>query len=69
MSLQVKDVMVTSIITIEAEDTVKNAAELMEKHDIGCLIVINYETQSASSLNETCSRKFYFNAETLARQR
>lgn len=34
--------MVTNIITIEAEDTVKNAAELMEKHDIGCLIVINY---------------------------
>jgi len=42
MSLQVKDVMVTNIITIEAEATVKNAAELMEKHDIGCLIVINY---------------------------
>jgi CBS domain-containing protein len=42
MSLQVKDVMVTNIITIEAEATVKNAAELMEKHEIGCLIVINY---------------------------
>ena len=42
VSLQVKDVMVTNIITIEAEATVKNAAELMEKHDIGCLIVINY---------------------------
>lgn len=42
MSLQVKDVMVTNIITIEAEATVKNAVELMEKHDIGCLIVINY---------------------------
>jgi CBS domain-containing protein len=42
MSLQVKDVMVTSIITIEADSTVKNAAELMEKHDIGCLVVINY---------------------------
>jgi len=42
MSLHVKDVMVTSIITIDAEDTVKKAAELMEKHDIGCLIVISY---------------------------
>jgi len=43
MSLHVKDVMVTSIITIEAEDTVKRAAELMEKHDIGCLIVVSYD--------------------------
>ena len=42
MSLQVKDVMVKNIITVEAEDTVKKAAELMEKHNIGCLIVINY---------------------------
>jgi len=42
MSLQVKDVMVKSIITIEAEDTAKNAAELMDKHNIGCVIVINY---------------------------
>jgi len=42
MSLQVKDVMVKSIITVEAEDTVKKAAELMDKHNIGCLIVINY---------------------------
>jgi len=42
MSLQVKDVMVKNLITVEAEDTVKKAAELMDKHDIGCLIVINY---------------------------
>lgn len=42
VSLQVKDVMVTSIITIDADDSVKNAAELMEKHNIGCLIVVTY---------------------------
>jgi len=42
MSLQVKDVMVKSIITVEAEETVKKAAELMDKHSIGCLVVINY---------------------------
>jgi len=34
--------MVTNIITIEAGATVKKAAELMEKHDIGCLIVLSY---------------------------
>jgi len=43
MSLQVKDVMVTNLITIEAEATVKKAAEIMDKHDIGCLIVVSYE--------------------------
>jgi len=42
MSLKVKDVMVTNIITIEAGATVKKAAELMDKHDIGCLIVVSY---------------------------
>jgi len=43
MSLQIKDVMVTNLITIEAEATVKKAAEIMDKHDIGCLIVVSYE--------------------------
>ena len=42
MSLQVKDVMVTNLITIDASASVKQAAELMDKHDIGCLIIINY---------------------------
>jgi len=44
MSLQVKDVMVTNLITIEAGATAKKAAELMDKHDIGCLIVVSYGT-------------------------
>ena len=42
MSLQVKDVMVTNLITIDASASVKQAAELMDKHEIGCLIIINY---------------------------
>jgi len=42
MSLKVKDVMVANIITIEAASTAKKAAELMDKHDIGCLIVVSY---------------------------
>jgi CBS domain-containing protein len=42
MSLKVKDVMVSNLITIEAGATVKKAAELMDKHDIGCLIVVSY---------------------------
>jgi len=34
--------MVTNLITIDAGDTVKKAAELMDKNDIGCLIVVSY---------------------------
>jgi len=41
MSLKVKDVMVKSVITVEAEATVSEAAELMSKHEIGCLIVMS----------------------------
>jgi len=41
VSLKVKDVMVTNIITIEAASTARKAAELMNRHDIGCIIVVN----------------------------
>ncbi len=43
MSLKVKDVMVTNIITIEVGATARQAAELMNRHDIGCIIVVNHE--------------------------
>ncbi|HKZ95298.1 MAG TPA: CBS domain-containing protein [Candidatus Bathyarchaeia archaeon] len=41
MSLKVEDVMVTNLITIEVGATARKAAELMNHHDIGCLIVIS----------------------------
>lgn len=40
MSLQVKDVMVTNLVKIEVSGTVNKAAVLMNKYDIGCLIVV-----------------------------
>jgi len=43
MSLKVKDVMVKNIVTIGARASVKKAVELMNKHEIGCLIVVNKE--------------------------
>jgi CBS domain-containing protein len=43
MSLLVNDVMTKNVITIESFAPVKEAAELMDKHDIGCLIVVNKE--------------------------
>lgn len=41
MSLRVKDVMVTNLVTIEEWASAKKAAELMNRHDIGCLIVVD----------------------------
>jgi len=37
--MNVKDIMVEEVITVEAESTVKDAVKLMNKHEIGCLIV------------------------------
>lgn len=41
MSLKVKDVMVQNIVIVGARTSVKKAVELMNKHEIGCLIVVN----------------------------
>ena len=41
--LRVEDVMVQDVITIVADAKVAQAAELMSKHEIGCLIVVDRE--------------------------
>ena len=40
MSLRVEDVMVKEVITIAEDSTVKEAAEVMNKFEIGCLIAV-----------------------------
>jgi CBS domain-containing protein len=40
MSLRVEDVMVKEVITIDEELTVKEAAEIMNKFEIGCVIAV-----------------------------
>lgn len=40
MSLEVKDVMVKNVITLESEATIRDAAKLMNKHEIGCLVLM-----------------------------
>ena len=40
MSLNVEDVMVDKVITIDANATVQEAVRIMNKHEIGCLIVV-----------------------------
>ena len=40
MSLKVEDVMVENVVSVLEKATVKEAAELMKQHEIGCLIVV-----------------------------
>ena len=40
MSLKVEDVMVEDVVLVSEKATVKEAAELMNRHEIGCLIVM-----------------------------
>lgn len=40
MSLKIEDVMVEEVISVPEKATVRKAAELMNKHGIGCLIVV-----------------------------
>jgi CBS domain-containing protein len=40
MSLTVEDVIVKDIIKVDASDSALEAAEIMNKYDIGCLIVV-----------------------------
>ncbi|UCB61065.1 MAG: CBS domain-containing protein [Candidatus Bathyarchaeota archaeon] len=39
MSLRVEDVMIKEVITVDGESTVKEAADIMNRFEIGCLIV------------------------------
>lgn len=43
MPLKVEDIMAKNVKTIEERGTVREAAELMNKHNIGCLVVIKKE--------------------------
>ena len=39
MSLEIKDVMVKNVITVQAEDSLKHVVSLMNEHEIGCVVV------------------------------
>ena len=52
MSLKVEDVMVEDVISVSEKATVREAAELMNKHEIGCLIVVDTEEKPIGILTE-----------------
>jgi len=43
MSLEVKDIMIDKVVAIEADASLREAVKLMNKHEIGCLIVTKNE--------------------------
>lgn len=52
MVLKIENVMISDVITIEAEATVRQAVDLMNKHEIGCLIVVDKEEKPIGILTE-----------------
>ncbi len=43
MSQKLKKIMVEHVITVDPDDTVKKAAQLMNLHEMGCLLVVSHE--------------------------
>jgi CBS domain-containing protein len=43
MSQKLRKIMVDHVITVGPDDTIKRAAELMNLHEMGCLIVVSYD--------------------------
>jgi len=52
MILKIENVMVSDVITVETEATVRQAVDLMNKHEIGCLIVVDEEEKPVGILTE-----------------
>lgn len=48
----VKDVMTSPVITIEEDGSIHQAAQLMDKNNVGCLIVVNKEGKPVGMLTE-----------------
>jgi len=44
MSLKVEEVMVKPVITLSVASMVREAVEIMSKHEIGCLVIVHDET-------------------------
>ena len=50
--LKIENVMVSDVITIEAEVTVRQAVDIMNKHEIGCLVVVDEEEKPVGVMTE-----------------
>lgn len=51
--VEIADVMLTPVLTIQVNDSLSSAAQIMVEHRIGCLPVIDEENKLAGMLTET----------------
>jgi CBS domain-containing protein len=63
MSLKVKGVMVKNIVTMGARTSVEKAVDLINKHEIGCLIVVNEEKPVGIVTERDMLKRFLFQHE------
>jgi len=52
MSLKIENVMVVDVVTVKAEVTVREAVEIMNKNEIGCLVVVDEEEKPVGIVTE-----------------
>jgi len=52
MSMKIENVMVVDVVTVKAEATVRDAVELMNKKEIGCLVVVDEEEKPTGIITE-----------------
>ncbi|MCW4001618.1 MAG: CBS domain-containing protein [Candidatus Bathyarchaeota archaeon] len=52
MVLKIENVMVSDVITVKAEATVREAVDIMNKHEIGCLVVVDEEEKPVGVMTE-----------------
>lgn len=50
--MKIENVMVVEVITVEAEATVREAVELMNRNEIGCLVVVDAEEKPVGIVTE-----------------
>jgi len=52
MVLKIENVMISDVITVEAGATVRQAVDIMNEHEIGCLIVVDDKEKPVGILTE-----------------
>jgi CBS domain-containing protein len=51
--INIRDIMIHPVITIEPESTITHAARIMSKYSIGCVVVVNPQNKPIGMLTET----------------
>jgi len=52
LSMKVEDIMVRDVVTVKVEATAREAVELMNRNEIGCLVVVDEEEKPVGIVTE-----------------